>query len=119
MIWHGSKLMTMKVGSVTFRDSLLHLSTRLDEMPAMFGIDAPDMKKQFFPYEFNTLENQEYIGPLPPVAMYPTDFMTTERRAFFLQWHAEESQRVGNNWNLREVLRTYCVSDVDILTRCE
>jgi hypothetical protein len=118
MIWHGSKLMTMKVGSVTFRDSLLHLSTKLDEMPEMFGIDAPDMKKQFFPYEFNTLENQEYVGPLPPVDKYPTDFMTTERRALFFRWHAEESRRVGNNWNLREVLKTYCVSDVDILTRC-
>ena len=118
MIWHGSKLMTMKVGAVTFRDSLLHITTSLECMPEIFGIDAPEMKKQFFPYEFNVPENQDYIGPLPPVTQYATAQMSSKKLAAFEAWHKEESRRVGDQWNFRQVLESYCISDVEILAQC-
>ena len=59
----GTKLLSMKSDRLTFKDSLCFLPFPLANFPATFGIT--EHCKGFFPHKFNTLENQDYEGPLP------------------------------------------------------
>ena len=71
-----------------FKDSLCFLPFPLANFPSTFGIQ--ELVKGFFPHKFNTRENQDYKGPMPPAEMYYPDGMSAKKKAEFEQWYAEK-----------------------------
>ena len=112
VLWNGSKIMSMTVGSIIFRDSLLHFSTALANLPKIFGLDETKFAKGFFPYKFNIPANQAYEGKIPCIKYFEPDMMIASKRVDFLKWHAERYTEV---YNFRHELEKYCISDVQIL----
>lgn len=103
-----------------FFDSLLMLNSSLKNLPKMFGLDTNIVRKGDFPYLFNTPENQEYDGPLPPIEFYEVDRKSSGEKERFLEWYKQESLRLireGTTWNLQKELREYCINDVVILAK--
>lgn len=113
-MWRGSKVMTMKYGKVSFRDTLLHVTTSLEQMPKMFGLDESQFKKGFFPYRFNTPENQDYIGPIPDIEYFEPFRMKEGKRKEFMTWYDEQAEVV---YDFKRELLEYCQSDVRILAK--
>ena len=56
--------MTIDKLNIRFVDSLNFLTCRLADMPKMFGLT--ELRKGYYPHMFNTPENINYIGPMPP-----------------------------------------------------
>ena len=108
----GTKVLSLKTGDITFKDSLCFLSFPLAAFPATFGIS--ELQKGFFPHLFNTLDNQDYEGDIPAIEFYDTDGMSEKTKTEFLQWHAE---RVAENYNfnLKNEMKEYCISDIKLL----
>ena len=92
-------------------DSLNFLPMRLAALPKAFGLD--EMKKGYFPHFMNTAENQYYLGPYPSPEMYGVNTMSTKDRDEFFKWYTT----VQGEFNFRNEMFAYCVSDVDILRR--
>lgn len=116
MLWRGSKIMKMTYGRATFMDTVLHLPCRLDELPDRFGLDPQQYKKGFFPYKFNTAANRDYVGPIPPAAVFEPEMMSRKKRDEFLAWHAEECAR-NRPYDFWRELVEYCVSDTRLLCK--
>jgi hypothetical protein len=114
MIWTGAKINTFKWRNVAFRDSLLHIPAQLAQFPKIFGLEA--LQKGHFPYMFNTLENQNYIGPIPDIQYFEPEYKSVKERKELLQWYGEQVA-AGQPYNFKQVLTDYCLSDVDILAR--
>ena len=112
LILAGNKIMYMKIGSIRFIDSLNHIAQGLSAFPKIFGI--AEMKKGYFPYTFNTDENQNYIGQIPPIEYYNPDEMMEDKRKDFMEWYNKQNEYV---YNFKKELDGYCCSDVDILKR--
>ena len=81
VIFTGSKLMTLEVSQfhVKFVDSFNFLTMALAKFPPTFGL--VEMRKGYFPHLFNTEANQDYVGPMPPLAAYGPDNLPTPARA--------------------------------------
>ena len=65
MVLAGQKIMFMKTGTVHWINSMNHAMGSLDSMVRTFSLDKEHYSKTFFPYRFNTKENETYIGPVP------------------------------------------------------
>ena len=117
VIWGGEKIITMSVQelSVRFVDSLCFLTMPLSAMPKTFGLK--NIKKGFFPHWFNTKENWDYEGPMPPLEVFKPERMSVSGYEEFMKWYQEQ---VANNyvWNQKAEMKAYCISDVDILRKC-
>ena len=113
MRWRGSRIICMDYGPVKFRDTLLLLQASLAEMPNMFGLDTELVRKGFFPYKFNTPENQLYSGAIPAAEWFEPQHMAVKKRKEFELWH----EKFVGLWELQTELREYCINDVDILCR--
>lgn len=111
MVWRGTKIMSMSYGKITFRDTLLHLPASLEQLPKMFGLDPREFKKGFFPYKFNTPENQQYKGVIPAKHYFCPQGMSTKKLGEFNEWHG---QQVGE-YDFHRELVEYCQSDTRIL----
>ena len=111
-ITQGTKILSFKSGQVEFKDSLCFLPFPLANFPATFGIE--ELWKGFFPHKFNTLENQDYNGPMPARAYYDPDRMSAKRKVEFKQWYTE---KVDTNYHfvMRREMEAYCQSDVKLL----
>ncbi len=64
LITRGCKIMELRVDKMVFRDSLLHLKNSLKALLVEFK--AP-MKKGYYPYYFNSMENLHYVGVKPAI----------------------------------------------------
>ena len=108
----GTKVLSLRSGNLTFKDSLCFLPFSLASFPATFGL--AELRKGFFPHLFNTLEHQEYVGPMPEESFYDPDGMTAKKKGEFQRWHA---QKVAEEYvfNLRHEMKEYCISDVKLL----
>lgn len=112
LILAGNKVMYMKFKSNTFIDSVNHVASPLSKLPKIFGL--PDkFKKGFFPYLFNTKENERYVGSIPDRHYFDPEGMSKETYEEFNTWYAKQTG-VYDFW---KELSEYCKSDVDIL--CE
>lgn len=116
MTWNGAKIMQMQYGKIYFRDTLLHLPASLAQLPKMMGLNEDEYKKGFFPYLFNTPDNQNYIGPLPAQHYFDPDMMGEKKRKEFLKWHSEYAEEIGDGYDFHKELVEYCQSDVKILS---
>ena len=115
LVMNGAKVMCMEVGGLTFKDSLNFLPMALAKLPKMF--DMKELRKGYFPHLFNTHENQEYVGPMPPVETYDPDGMKEKERNAFHDWYQVQLDR-SYVFDFQKEILEYCRSDVDILRRC-
>ena len=108
----GTKVLSFKSDRLTFKDSLCFLPFPLATFPSTFGIQ--ELVKGFFPHKFNTQENQDYEGPMPPAEMYDPDGMSPKKKAEFERWYTE---KVAANYHfvMRREMEAYCESDVKLL----
>ena len=109
----GTKVLSLKSGNLKFIDSLCFLPFPLAAFPQTFGIS--ELKKGFFPHLFNTLENQDYIGPIPSAETYDPEGMSKKKMLEFNQWYAEQLEDPNRLFNLQEEMIDYCISDVKLL----
>ena len=110
----GAKVLSFKTGPITFKDSLCFLPFPLSTFPSTF--DIPELKKGYFPHAFNTPENQNYVGSIPPKHCYDPEGMKTKEKAAFETWYAAQTGK----FDMQKELLEYCQSDVDILKKgCE
>lgn len=114
VLFNGTKIMKMKYGKYEFRDTLTHFSTSLAKLPAMFGLDSTRFKKGWFPYLFNTMENQGYVGPIPDREYFDPQMMNSDQLEKFNKWY-DEQDHDSPTWSLSKELKEYCLSDVRIL----
>ena len=84
----GTKILSLTSDRLTFKDSLCFLPFPLANFPATFGIH--ELCKGFFPHKFNTLENQEYDGPMPDATYYDPDGMSAKKKSEFERCYAEK-----------------------------
>ena len=113
VIFNGSKIMSINIQSglnIRVIDSLLFLPMKLAKLPKTFGL--PTLKKGDFPHKFNKPCNWDYVGPYPEQHYYGVDYMSTEDRDDFLQWHKEQDGKV---FDFQKEILSYCQSDVQIL----
>ena len=108
----GTKILSLRSDRLTFKDSLCFLPFPLANFPATFGIE--ELCKGFFPHKFNTLENQDYDGPMPDIFYYDPDGMSAKKKAEFERWYAE---KVATHYRfvMRREMEAYCESDVKLL----
>ena len=113
----GAKVLSFQSGPLTFKDSLCFLPMPLSAFPATFGL--VELKKGYFPHEFNRPENQTYVGDIPRLAAFDPDGFSTKGKEALETWHAAQVRR-GVVYDFAKELEEYCQSDVDILQRgCE
>ena len=113
----GAKVLSLVVEmfNIRFIDSLNFFPMKLANLPKTFGIE--ELKNGHFPHLFNKKENENYVGPIPPVPYYNSNDMNPKDKGAFMIWHA--SKRESNYvFNFHEEIIAYCRSDVDILRRC-
>lgn len=106
----GAKIMFLKYGSVTFIDSLNHIQSKLEDLPATFGLDEGKFKKGFYPYTFNTSVNRNYIGKMPEKKYFDPEGMSVKKRDEFYEWYDP-----NYIWDHAKETYEYCLSDVEIL----
>lgn len=108
----GTKVLSLRTGNLKFIDSLCFLPFPLASFPATFGLR--ELRKGFFPHLFNTLNNQEYEGVMPPRDTYDPKGMNAKKKEEFDIWYNEQ---LANNYvfNMRHEMESYCVSDVKLL----
>ena len=60
----------------------------LSKFPEMFGLDLATQSKGDFPFRYNILANQDYVGPMPSIDFYDIDTKKdVEKRKEFIAWH--------------------------------
>ncbi|XP_058890904.1 uncharacterized protein LOC117407014 isoform X1 [Acipenser ruthenus] len=111
IIAQGSKLMcfTDEAFKMRYIDSFNFLPMKLSALPAAMGFEA---KKGYFPHFFNTVENQNYVGPFPEPIYYGVQQMMSKDRDDFYKWY--DSIKMGV-FNFRDEMAFYCKNDVEIL----
>ena len=126
-ILRGSSFMSLDVkpqagrsNKTYFLDSMLHLSGSLASLLKGYFGHNPDpnlrLQKGYFPHKFNTLENQNYVGPLPDKKYFSPEHMKMGDGDdpygplnSFQEWHAEESAK--GPWDFQEQILKYCIQD--------
>ena len=129
----GAKILEISHYDIRFIDSLNFFAFPLSDFPKTFGlklvkkdehgrlmrdeegnyIEDP-LAKGYFPHLFNRLENQAYIGPLPPMEDYMPNTMSVEKKKAFEEWYQDQvDQHVV--FNFQRDLVDYCKMDVTIL----
>lgn len=84
----GTKVLNLSTGDIKFVDSCCFLPFPLAAFPATFGLQ--ELTKGFFPHKFNTMPNQDYVGPMPPADMYDPQGMNSKTKNAFDQWYAQQ-----------------------------
>ena len=111
-IRNGAKLMTVKMDSVRFIDSLNFFQMPLSSFPATFNLE--EKMKGFFPHLFNVPENMSYVGLVPPQHYYMPESMTLKTKEAFDKFY-ENAQAPVTRFDFKNELLLYCQSDVELL----
>uniref|UniRef100_A0ABD2VUC9 DNA-directed DNA polymerase n=1 Tax=Trichogramma kaykai TaxID=54128 RepID=A0ABD2VUC9_9HYME len=109
----GRKPDNDKYARTVFIDSLNYFHMKLSALPGAFGLPVSS-KKGYFSHFFNTLENKEYIGPMPAASFYGLETMSTSKREKFLAWYETAREQI---FDIRKEEIEYCRMDVEILRR--
>ena len=108
----GAKVWSLTSGNLVFKGSLCFLPFPLSAFPSTFALT--ELKKGFFPHLFNTIQNQEYGGLMPPKECYHPDGMSQKKKAEFEEWYHQQVAR-NHLFNLRNEMEDYCISDIKLL----
>ena len=87
----GSKVLSFQSASITSKDSLCFLPMPLASFPS--PIDLTELKKGFFPHEFNSPHHQNYVGSIPGVEFFDPDGMSEKKKKELEEWHADQVRR--------------------------
>ena len=87
----ASKVLSFKSGPLIFKDSLCFLPMLLALFPAAFNLT--ELKKGFFPHEFNLPQHQSYVGQIPALEFFDPDAMSEKKKKELQEWHAEQVRR--------------------------
>ena len=109
---NGCKLLEVKHDRIGFIDSLSFFQMPLSAFPKTFGLT--ELKKGYFPHQFNIPEHQTYVGPVPAIDYYMPETMSPKARQAFEKWHQEQRDKEVV-FDLQKELVTYCESDVRLL----
>ena len=114
IIYRGSKIQMFTLAKPNIRvlDSFNFLPMALAKLPKAFQLQT--QCKGIFPFGFISKNNEDYIGPYPPIEMYSPDTMSCDDRTKFIKWY-EEKVRNGDTFNYGEEILKYCRDDVNIL----
>ncbi|KAM4014972.1 uncharacterized protein ACNLHF_001687 [Anomaloglossus baeobatrachus] len=116
LIAQGGRLLCVMLPDlgIRFIDSLNFIPMKLSKLPQAMGFSG---SKGHFPHFFNTEENQNYVGPLPPVKYYGVEYMTASEKTEFIEWYEGHT---NTTFDFKTELKSYCKQDVEILRRsCE
>lgn len=114
-IMRGAKFMQLKVNQrLVFRDSLLHVKGSLRNLAKDFCTDT-NLRKGHFPHLFNSIENYDYVGPIPDKKYFDLAFVLKNEKdkEEFDAWYNTWANRT--DWNFMNELKAYCIDDVLIL----
>ena len=87
LVMSGQKIILMKIENLKFIDSNF-FALPATQVSAAFGLTAA---KGWYPHNFNTKENLDYVVSIPDTPFYGIDEMSVGERAEFLDWY--DSQR--------------------------
>ena len=113
-IMRGGKFMQLTLNKDTiFRDSLLHVRGSLKALAKDFCNGL--LKKGYFPHLFNSVENYDYVGPLPDKKYFDLSFTvrTEKDQEEFDEWY----HSFTGDWNFMDQLTSYCINDVLVLQK--
>ena len=112
-ICKGTKFMKLAIGKCIFHDTRLHLTGSLASLGKAFNLPSV---KGHFPHLFSTLENLDYVGPIPDISFFDITFSCRNEKEFidFNAWH-EEWRTSNREWNYLEQRKLYCENDVLML----
>ena len=119
VIFQSSRILSLSVGTKTFRDSFLFIPLPLSAFSKTFGIE--EYKKGYFPHLMSTPENQTFIGDpgqFPNHNLFGAERMTVTKYNAFIEWHTgmcREYAQQGLCYDYAKELVEYCVSDVKLL----
>ena len=111
MIATPTKLLQISYRGLKIIDSYSFLAMRLENFSKTFNLK--ELKKGFFPHNFNKPENFNYIGKLPPKEDYGYEYFSISKRKEFEVFY---EQNKNSLFDFKNELRTYCESDVLLLT---
>lgn len=97
---------------ITFIDSINFLPMALSKFPKAFGLN--NMEKGYYPHFFNTMENYNYRGQIPPIEMFGFEHFDESRAKDFLEWYTPLKDS-NYEYNNRYELIKYCMQDVKLL----
>jgi len=129
-ILRGTNFISLTLGDsrsqkTKFLDSMLHLPGSLSGLADGFFGKSPDknlresLSKGYFPHSFNSVENQNYIGPIPDLKYFNLESSKlgggAKKYDYVLKiqdWHKKQQ---GKIWDFQKELVKYCDIDVIIL----
>jgi hypothetical protein len=111
---NGSRILCLNYKQIKILDSYNFIPMALSKFSKTFSLSNSD--KGYFPYLFNTLENQNYIGELPDFKYYGTHKMSKDEFNKFKQWYDHEKS-LNKVFNLKDEMIKYCRQDVQILSK--
>ena len=106
IILNGTKIILMELMNVKFLDSLNYLHMPISALPKAYGLTQ--IEKGTFPHLFNTPENQNYIGDLPPLSSYSPNTMNVIERKQFLEWYNDQNKH-GYIFDFQKEIVKYCI----------
>jgi len=109
VILRGTKILTLSYKTIKLIDSYSFIPMSLEKFPSTFGLK--EIKKGFFPHLFNTVENQNYVGPIPEASFFAPDFFSENKRKEFESWYHEQRNYL---YVFQHELLEYCKSDVQL-----
>jgi DNA polymerase type B, organellar and viral len=112
-IMNGLKILAITFDTITFLDTLNFIPIPLSKFNSAFGLKE-DESKMFYPYLFNTTENESYIGPMPDKKFYCLNNMSLDRLTKF---NTEYDAKIDQNYVFNNMveLERYCAQDTKVL----
>ena len=118
-IYSGSKLLQFVVKKsannhdylIRGIDSAQFFLAPLKVLSKQFGLNTSDLKKGFFPYNFDKPKHWDYVGEYPDISYYSANEMSTTEADEIKAWH-EQQDAV---FHFRKEMLDYCLQDVRIL----
>lgn len=116
-----TRLICLEYKGRKFCDSLNFIAQPLSTFGKAFDLD---IEKGYFPYLFNTVQNQGYEGPMPDKKYFGMETVKcgskeefNRKQQDFNDWYDEECLKYteDNPWKLRDKLFHYCRLDVNVL----
>ena len=108
----GNKVLCFQSGPLVFKDSLSFLPMPLANFPAAFNLS--ELKKGFFPHEFNLPHHQQYVGQIPSIEFFDPEGMSEKKKKELEEWHGEQVRR-ALPYDFAKEMQEYCQSDVALL----
>ena len=110
-ITDGQKGLSFEFRTLIFKDSSLFITRPLESFTKTFNLK--ELKKGFFPHEFNRRKNFNYVGKYPAQSYYKPEYFSNDKKIKFEEWY--ESVK-DCEFDFQKELREYCWSDVELLS---